>query len=140
MLGTLKQLMLRLRPTKNLPHSETVNLLTSLSVTRKRERMLRLSLYVDPHEASSIHCRTPRVSPVTHVYVDRITVKEFLDLQEKHQNVIVLARERERAQDKRELTALAEKRGLTLRGRLVDDGKRKFVAPKYANPDDPSQT
>ncbi len=102
--------------------------------------MLRLSLYIDPHEASSIHCRSPRVSPVIRVYVDRITVKEFLDHQEKHQNVIVLARERERAQDKRELTALAEKRGLTLRERLDDDGKRKLVAPKYANPDDPSQT
>ncbi len=102
--------------------------------------MLRLSLYIDPHEASSIHCRSPRVSPVTRVYVDRITVKEFLDHQEKHQKVIVLARERERAQDKRELTALAEKRGLTLRERLDDDGKRKLVAPKYANPGDPSQT
>ena len=80
------------------------------------------------------------MSPVTSVYVDRITVKEFLDHQEKHQKVIVLARERERAQDKRELTALAEKRGLTLRERLDDDGKRKLVAPKYANPGDPSQT
>ena len=102
--------------------------------------MLRLSLYIDPHEASSIHCRSPRVSPVIRVYVDRITVKEFLDHQEKYQNVIVLARERERAQDKRELAALAEKRGLTLRERLDDDGKRTLVAPKYATPDDPSQT
>ena len=43
------------------------------------------------------------------VYVDRITVKEFLDHQEKHQKVIVLAGEQEPAQDKREMTALAEK-------------------------------
>ncbi len=130
MLGTLKQLMLRLRPTKNLSRREAANLLTSLSVIRKQACNTPISLYIDPHEASSIHCRSPRVSPVTSVYVDRITVKEFLDLQEKHQKVIVLARERERAADKRELTALAEKRGLTLRERLDDDGKRKLVAPK----------
>ena len=70
---------------------------------------------------------------MTRVYVDRITVKQFLDHQARHQKVIALARERE-------MTALAEKLGLTLRELPDDDGKRKLVAPKYANPDDPSQT
>ena len=74
------------------------------------------------------------------VNVDRMTVKELLVLEAKLQKAIALARERERANVKREMTALAEKRGLTLRERLDDDGKRKLVAPKYANPDDPSQT
>ncbi len=88
------------------------------------------------------------MSPVTRVNVDRMTVKEFLDHQEKRQKANARARERERAEVKRELTALAEKRGFTLREFLDDDGKRKLdgrindkvVAPKFANPDDPSQT
>ena len=68
------------------------------------------------------------------VYIDRITVKQFLDHHAPHQKVIALAREQE-------MTALAEKLGLTLRELPDNDGnKRKLVAPKYANPDDPSQT
>ncbi len=38
------------------------------------------------------------------------------------------------------MTALAEKHGLTLREVFGGRGKGKLVAPKYANPDDPSQT
>jgi hypothetical protein len=60
---------------------------------------------------------------VTRIYVDRITVKEFLDHQEKHQKAIALARQQERAQDKRELTALAEKRGFTPRELFNGRGK-----------------
>ena len=75
------------------------------------------------------------------VNVDRMTVKELLDhLEEKVQTAIALARKRERTNVKQELAALAEKRGFTLRELLDGRGKRKSVAPKYANPDDPSQT
>ena len=74
------------------------------------------------------------------VNVDRMTVKELLVLEAKLQKAIALARERERADVKREMAALAEKHGFTLREVFGGRGKGKLVAPKYANPDDPSQT
>ena len=74
------------------------------------------------------------------VNVDRMTLKELLDLEAKLQKAIALARERERANVKREMTALAEKHGFTLRELLDGRVKGKLVTPKYANPDDPSQT
>ena len=74
------------------------------------------------------------------VNVDRMTHKELLDLEAKLQKAIALARERERANVKLEMTALAEKHGFTLRELLDGRVKGKLVTPKYANPDDPSQT
>jgi len=74
------------------------------------------------------------------VNVDRMTFKELLDLEAKLQKAIALTRERERANVKREMTALAEKHGFTLRELLDGRVKGKLVTPKYANPDDPSQT
>ena len=74
------------------------------------------------------------------VNVDRMTVKELLDLEAKVQTAIALARQRERAAVMQEMTALAEKHGFTLREIFGGRGKGKSVAPKYANPDDPSQT
>ena len=82
------------------------------------------------------------------INVDKMTLRELLALEMKLQKAIALARKRERAQVKQEFTALAEKRGFTLdellegRGKRKLDGrsKRKLVPPKYANPDDPSQT
>ncbi len=74
------------------------------------------------------------------VNVDRMTVKELLVLEAKLQKAIALARERERANVKREMTALAEKHGFTPRELFGGRGKGKSVAPKYANPDDRSQT
>ena len=74
------------------------------------------------------------------VNVDRMTVKELLDLEAKLQKAIALARQRERAKVKQEMTALAEKHGFTPRELFGGRGKGKLVAPKYANPDDSSQT
>jgi DNA-binding protein H-NS len=72
--------------------------------------------------------------------VDSMTLHELLALEVKLQKAIALARKRERARVKQELAVLAEKRGFRL-SELVDGrSKRKSVAPKYANPDDPSQT
>ena len=79
------------------------------------------------------------MSSMARINVDRMTVKELLDLEAKLQKAIALARQRERASVKQEMTALAEKHGFTL-SELVGGRKGKSVAPKYANPDDPSQT
>ena len=101
--------------------------------------MLRLGFYADPHEAPPIHHTSTGMCPMARVNVDRMTLKELLDLEAKLQKAIALARQRERAEVKEELAALAEKRGFTL-SELVGGRKGKSVAPKYANPDDPSQT
>ena len=74
------------------------------------------------------------------VNVDRMSFKALLALEAKLQKAIALARERECPKVKREITALAKKRGFSLSELFVGRGKRKLVAPKYANPDDPSQT
>jgi len=74
------------------------------------------------------------------VNVDRMSVKDLLALEAKLQKAIAHVRERERANVKRELIALAEKRGFTIHELFGGRGKGKSVAPKYANPDDPSQT
>ncbi len=74
------------------------------------------------------------------VNVDRMSVKDLLALEAKLQKAIANVRERERANVKRELIALAEKRGFTIHELFGGRGKGKSVAPKYANPDDPSQT
>jgi DNA-binding protein H-NS len=69
-----------------------------------------------------------------------MAVMELLDLEAKLPKALALARERELANVKREITALAEKRGFTLCDLFGSRGKRKLVAPTYANPDNPSQT
>ena len=74
------------------------------------------------------------------VNVDRMTLKELLDLEAKFQTAIALTRQRERTNVKREMTVLAEKRGFTLHEVFGGRGKGKSVASKYANPDDSSQT
>ena len=73
------------------------------------------------------------------VNVDRMSLKQLRELEAKLQSAIPAARERERAQIKQEMAALAEKHGFSLR-ELVGHGKGKASVPKYINPDDPSQT
>jgi DNA-binding protein H-NS len=73
------------------------------------------------------------------VNVDRMSLKQLHELEAQLQIAISAARERERAEVKQEMAALAEKRGFSLR-ELVGRGKGKASVPKYANPDDPSQT
>ena len=88
--------------------------------------MLRLGFYADPHEAPPIHHTSTGMSPMARVNVDRMTLKELLDLEAKLQKAIALARQRERAEVKEELAALAEKRGFTL-SELVGGRKGKSV-------------
>ena len=73
------------------------------------------------------------------INVDKMSLKQLLELEAKLQSAIHGARERERAEVKQEMAALAEKRGFSLRD-LMGKGKGKVNVAKYANPDDPAQT
>jgi DNA-binding protein H-NS len=73
------------------------------------------------------------------VNVDKMSLKQLVDLEAKLNSAIPAARERERAKVKQEMAVLAEKHGFSLRD-LMGGRKGKLSAPKYANPDDPSQT
>ncbi len=77
---------------------------------------------------------------MTGINVDKMSLKQLLALKTKLQKATALARERECPKVKREITALAKKRGFSLSELFVGPGKRKLVAPKYADPDEPLQT
>ncbi len=74
------------------------------------------------------------------VNVDKLSLKELLDLEGKVERAISVARDREHVELKQDLAAFAEKRGFSLRELFGGRGKGKVSAAKYANPDDRSQT
>jgi DNA-binding protein H-NS len=74
------------------------------------------------------------------VNVDKLSLKELLDLEVKIENAISAAREREHGELKQDLAALAEKRGFSLKELFGGRGKGKVSIAKYVNPDDRSQT
>ena len=74
------------------------------------------------------------------VNVDKLSLKELLDLEAKIANAIAAARDREHGELKQDLAAFAEKRGFSLKELFGSRGKGKTSVAKYANPDDRSQT
>jgi DNA-binding protein H-NS len=77
------------------------------------------------------------------INVDKMSLKELLDLDVRVKRAIATARQRERASARQELIALAEKRGFTV-SELLGGGRGGLqggkVAPKYMNPDNKSET
>ena len=79
------------------------------------------------------------------INVDKLSLKELVDLEAKVQKAIALARDRERTDLKKKMADLAETHGFSVselfgaaRGR---PGKSKSVgAAKYANPENKSDT
>jgi DNA-binding protein H-NS len=74
------------------------------------------------------------------VNVDKLSLKELLDLEGRVQKAISVARAREHGELKQDLEAFAEKRGFSLRELFGGRGKGKASVAKYANPDDRSET
>ena len=77
------------------------------------------------------------------INVDKLPLKDLLDLETRVKKAIVAARERERSEVRQEMLALAAKRGLSINdvfgnGRAPKAGGK--VAIKYRNPDDHSET
>jgi len=77
------------------------------------------------------------------INVDKLSLKELVELEGKLEKAIAAARERERAELKQEMAALAEKRGFSVNdifgARSSGRGKSSSAA-KYANPDNRSET
>jgi len=74
------------------------------------------------------------------VNVDRMSLKDLLDLERKVQKAINTARERERAEVKLAMAKLAEKRGFSISELYGGRGRGKASVAKYANPANRSET
>ena len=74
------------------------------------------------------------------VNVDKMSLKELLDLEAKVQKAIAGARERERAEVKHAMAQLAETSGFSMSELFGGRGRGKVSAAKYANPDNRSET
>lgn len=86
------------------------------------------------------------VKKMTGVNVDKMSLKDLVDLEARVQKAIALARDRERSELKKKVADLAETHGFSVselfgspRGRAVGRAKSVGVA-KYANPEDRSDT
>ena len=73
------------------------------------------------------------------VNVDKMSLKDLLELEAKVQKAISSARDRERADVKQALAVMAEKRGFSV-SELFGGRGRKSSAAKYVNPDNRSET
>ncbi len=78
------------------------------------------------------------------VNVDKMSLKELLDLEAKLEKAIAAARDRERSEVKQKIEAIVQNAGFSL-GELFSSGranltKGKTVAAKYINPDNKSET
>lgn len=74
------------------------------------------------------------------VNVDKMTLKDLLDLEQKVQKSINTARDRERAEVKQALAKLAEKRGFSVSELYGGRGRGKTSVAKYANPANRAET
>lgn len=74
------------------------------------------------------------------VNVDKMSLKDLVELEGKVQKAISVARDRERVEVKQALAALAEKRGFSVSELFGGRGRGKSSAAKYANPDNKSET
>src|SRR5262249_54517033 len=73
------------------------------------------------------------------VNVDKMSLKDLLELEMKVARAIGAARDRERSEVKQAVAALAEKRGFSV-SELFGGRRGKGSAAKYANPDNRSET
>jgi DNA-binding protein H-NS len=73
------------------------------------------------------------------VNVDKMSLKDLLELEAKVQKAISSARDRERADVKQALAVMAEKRGFSVSELFGGRGRKSSVA-KYVNPDNRSET
>lgn len=74
------------------------------------------------------------------VNVDKMSLKELIDLEAKVQKAISAARDRERTQVKHAIAAMAEKRGFSVSELFGGRGRGKSTAAKYVNPDNRLET
>lgn len=74
------------------------------------------------------------------INVDKLPLKDLLDLQMKVERAISTAKDRERAEIKQKIASLAENAGFSVGELFGARGRGKAVAAKYVNPDNRSET
>jgi DNA-binding protein H-NS len=76
------------------------------------------------------------------INVDKMSLKDLLELEAKVQKAIINARERERAEIKQKVEAIVQTAGFSVSELFGARGgaRGRAVAAKYVNPDDRSQT
>jgi len=72
--------------------------------------------------------------------VDKMSLKDLLELESKVQKAISAARDRERSEVKQALAQLAEKRGFSVNELFGGRGRGKSSAAKFVNPDNKAET
>lgn len=74
------------------------------------------------------------------VNVDKMSLKDLLDLQVKVERAISVAKDREKADVKQKIASLAENAGFSVNELFGGRGRGKVVAAKYMNPDNRAET
>lgn len=74
------------------------------------------------------------------INVDKLSLKELSDLQTRVERAINVAKDRERAEVKQKIAALAEHAGFSVGELFGGRGRGKSAAAKYMNPDNRSET
>jgi len=78
------------------------------------------------------------------VNLDKMSLKELLDLEAKLEKAISNARDRERAEVKQKIEAIVQNAGFSVNelfgGNRATVGKGRQIAAKYVNPDNRSET
>jgi DNA-binding protein H-NS len=75
------------------------------------------------------------------INVDKLSLKDLLDLEERVKRAISVARERERSDLRQQMMDLAEKKGFSVNELFgAARGARGKSAAKYANPDNRGET
>ena len=87
-----------------------------------------------------------KVKKMASVNIDKLSLKDLVDLEAKVKKALALARDRERAELKKKMADLAETHGFSVaelfgatRGRGPDKNKSVGIA-KYANPENKADT
>lgn len=82
---------------------------------------------------------TPAINPMT-IDLSTLSLSELHDLIANAQQALLAKQKQERKQVLAEIQALAESVGVTVTIQEAGKASRSKVAPKYRNPDQPTQT
>lgn len=74
------------------------------------------------------------------INVEKLSLKDLLDLQARVERAISVAKDRERAEVKQKIASLAESAGFSVGELFGARGRGKAVVAKYVNPDNRSET
>lgn len=74
------------------------------------------------------------------INVDKLSLKDLMDLQARVERAISQAKDRERADLKQKISSMAENAGFSVNELFGARGRGKAVVAKFVNPDNRSET